>query len=258
MIEISLQGKTILVTGALGAIAKEVNRRLLEAGAQLILTDILEESVAVEKIAGYQYLSNNWTYQRLDVLDVDNINLTIKDLFSQFPRINIMIGLAGGCDMHPFATTKADDYNRIFNFNYFGQLNPTRAILAQWEKRGIGGHVIYTSSLVAGLPWVDLSAYISAKAGVEVLSKCLALEYASKGIRFNCVSPGHVAAGSSQLVYETDDDYRDKVNRVIPLGRLIRPESIADAFLFLCSPMGQDINGQIIKVDGGASIPKVG
>ncbi len=258
MIEISLQGQTILVTGALGAIATEVNRRLLQAGATLLLTDIFEATDASEKIAECRYPTQNWIYRRMDVLEADEVNLTVKSFFRDYPGINTLIGLAGGCGMHPFATTPPDDYSRIFNFNYWGQLNPTRAILQEWENTGIHGHVIYTSSLVAGLPWADLSAYISAKAAVEALSKCLALEYAGRGIRFNCVSPGHVAAGSSQQVYDTNEAYRNMVNRVIPLKRLIRPESIADMFLFLCSPMGQDINGQVIKIDGGASIPKVG
>lgn len=258
MVEISLKGQTILVTGALGAIATEVNRRLLQAGATLLLTDILEEAAAAEKIAACGYPTQHWAYRRMDVLDTGRVSTTIRELCESYPRIDTLIGLAGGCGMHPFATTAADEYTRIFNFNYQGQLNPTRAILREWETSGIPGHIIYTSSLVAGLPWVDLSAYISAKAAVEALSKCLALEYATRGIRFNCVSPGHVAAGSSQQVYETNEEYRTAVNRVIPLGRLIRPESIADMFLFLCSPMGQDINGQIIKIDGGASIPKVG
>lgn len=258
MVEISLKGQIILVTGALGAIATEVNRRLLQAGATLLLTDILEEAAAAEKIATAGYPARSWVYRRMDVLDAGQVDATIQSLFENYSRIDTMIGLAGGCGMHPFATTAADDYARIFNFNYQGQLNPSRAILKRWEAAGVAGHIIYTSSLVAGLPWVDLSAYISAKAAVEALSKCLALEYAARGIRFNCVAPGHVAAGSSQQVYEANEEYRNAVNRVIPLGRLIRPESIADMFLFLCSPMGQDINGQIIKIDGGASIPKVG
>lgn len=258
MIQISLKGQTILVTGALGAIAEVVNRRLLQAGATLILTDILGDDEAHERIAQWHYPGDSWIYKRMDVTDAENVNQVVTDIFKQNPQVNLMLGLAGGCGMHPFASTTADDYERIFTFNYFGQLHPTRAILTEWVRRSITGHIIYTSSLVAGLPWVDLSAYISAKAAVEAMSKCLALEYASKGIRFNCIAPGHVAAGSSHLVYKTDTTYRDMVNSVIPLGRLVRPESIADAFLYLCSEMGQDVNGQIIKVDCGASIPKIG
>ncbi len=258
MIQISLKGQKILVTGALGAIAEVVNRRLLQAGATLVLTDILEDSIALERLAQWDYPNHSWTYRYMDVTDAGNVKKAVADIFKQDPEINLMLGLAGGCAMHPFASTTSDEYERIFKFNYFGQLHPTRAILEEWVTRSINGHIIYTSSLVAGLPWIDLSAYITAKVAVEALSKCLALEYASRGIRFNCVAPGHVAAGSSHLVYKTDPTYRSMTNHVIPLGRLVRPESIADAFVYLCSEMGQDVNGQVIKVDCGASIPKVG
>ena len=258
MIQISLSGKTILITGALGAIAEIVSRRLLQAGATLILTDIIEDTEAEERIAKMHYPDDGWHYKKMDVTDVENVNDVIAYLFNQHLEINILIGLAGGCGMHPFKSTSVAEFNHIFTLNYFGQLNPTRKILTEWEERSIQGHIIYTSSLVASLPWIDLSAYISAKAGVESLSKCLALEYASKGIRFNCIAPGHVAAGSSFKVYETDSFYRDMTNHVIPLGHLVRPESIADAFVFLCSEMAKDMDGQVIKVDCGASIPKVG
>lgn len=258
MIQISLSDKTILVTGALGGIAAAVNQKLLQAGATLILTDIMEKTEAEDHIAKMHYPNHRWYYKKMDVTDATNVNEVITYLFNQHPEINILIGLAGGCGMHPFKSTSVDEFNQIFTLNYFGQLNPTRKVLKEWQERSIQGHIIYTSSLVASLPWVDLSAYISAKAGVESLSKCLALEYASMGIRFNCIAPGHVAAGSSLKVYETDPIYHDMTNHVIPLGRLVRPESIADAFVFLCSEMAKDMDGQVIKVDCGASIPKVG
>jgi NAD(P)-dependent dehydrogenase (short-subunit alcohol dehydrogenase family) len=67
-----------------------------------------------------------------------------------------------------------------------------------------------------------------------------------------------VAAGSPLKIYREDESYRKMVDRVVPLNRLVRPEAIADAFLWLCSSMAEDVNGQVIKVDLGMSIPKVG
>jgi NAD(P)-dependent dehydrogenase (short-subunit alcohol dehydrogenase family) len=231
---------------------------LLEAGARLLLTDILEPDVATERIRKRNYPDDQWTYRKIDVTDGREVNECVQQLFLQHPEIDLVIGLAGGCSMHPFSATSPEEFNRIFSFNYLGQVYVTRAVLSEWVQRRIAGHIIYTSSLVGSLPWVDLSAYCSAKAGIEMLSKCLALEYANNGIRFNCIAPGHVAAGSSQLVYETDLSYREMTDRVIPLKRRVDPQSVADAFVYLCSEMARDINGQVIKVDCGASIPKVG
>ena len=85
------------------------------------------------------------------------------------------------------------------------------------------------------------------------IARCMALEYAETGIRVNVVSPGNVAAGSSLKVFDEDPAYREFVLRV-SLGRRNSPESIADAFVFLCSPLANEINGQILSPDYGAGI----
>ncbi len=258
MITIDLSSTSILVTGALGAIAEHVVRRLHEAGADLILTDILEPAAAAERLEARKLQHDRIHYAPLDVTDDQKCEKALAEITAARGIPSIVIGLAGGCALHPFRSTAADEYERIFRFNYFGQINVTRAITRRWLERDIAGHFIYTSSLVATLPWVDLSAYNPAKAAVEMFARCMALEFAPQRMRFNCVAPGHTAAGTALHVYETDPVYRAMTDRVIPLQRLVKPQSIADAFLYLCSPMADDVNGQVIRVDCGASIPKVG
>jgi hypothetical protein len=91
-----------------------------------------------------------------------------------------------------------------------------------------------------------IPAYSSAKAALENFARSLALEYALTGIRVNVISPGNVAAGSSLKVFDEDPAYREFVLRV-SLGRRNSPESIADAFVFLCSPLAAEINGQVLS-----------
>lgn len=258
MIALDLSSRTILITGALGAIAEFINRRLLEGGARLILTDVVPEPTAQLRLEAMALPTNRWLYRQMDVTDPDMVSRATAAMFSELPTIDVLLGHAGGCALHPFASTSADEFERIVQFNFLGQIHVTRAVLREWVQRKTGGHIIYTSSLVGSLPWVDLTAYTASKAALEMFARCLALEHAACGIRCNCVAPGHVAAGSSLKVYEADPVYRRMVDRVIPLGRLIRPEAIADVFAWLCSPMADDVNGQVIRIDGGASIPKVG
>jgi NAD(P)-dependent dehydrogenase (short-subunit alcohol dehydrogenase family) len=103
------------------------------------------------------------------------------------------------------------------------------------------------------MPHSLISSYASAKAALENFARSLALEYAESGIRVNVVSPGNVAAGSSLKVFEEDPAYREFVLRV-SLGRRNSPKSIADAFVFLCSPLAREINGQILSPDYGGGI----
>jgi len=253
MITIDLSGKTILLTGAMGAIAEHMVRKLTEAGATLVLLDLKPPEQALQMLKGWNISSASYVYHSLDITDSVSLNQVVDASFERFPNMDTVLGHAGGCGLHPFATTSEAEYERIFRFNYFAQTYLTRAVFAQWVERKIPGHLIFTSSYVARVPHTLIPGYASAKAALENFARCMALEYASTGIRVNVVSPGLVAAGSALKVFEEDPAYREFVLRV-SLGKRNSPESIADAFLFLCSPLAAEINGQILSPDYGGGI----
>ncbi len=253
MISIDLSGKTILITGALGAIAEHMVRKLAASGATLVLTDIKTEEQAKRTLNEWQISSSSYLYFSADITDSSQVEAVVNAAFKKFPGMDTVIGHAGGCGLHPFASTSEADYEGIFRFNYFAQTYLARSVLARWVQRNITGHLIFTSSYVARMPHTQISSYASAKAALENFARSLALEYALTGIRVNVVSPGNVAAGSSLKVFEEDPAYREFVLRV-SLGRRNSPESIADAFVFLCSPLASEINGQILSPDYGAGI----
>jgi NAD(P)-dependent dehydrogenase (short-subunit alcohol dehydrogenase family) len=253
MITIDLSGKSILITGAMGAIAEFIVRKLATAGANLILIDIKPESAAKQTLHDWNIASESYVYFETDITDSAALDRVVNESFERFPTLDTVLGHAGGCGLHPFATTSEADYDRIFRFNYFAQVNLARAVFAQWIERKIAGHLIFTSSYVARMPHTQIPSYASAKAALENFARCMALEYADTGIRVNVVSPGNVAAGSSLKVFDEDPAYREFVLRV-SLGRRNSPESIADAFVFLCSPLATEINGQILSSDYGAGI----
>jgi len=253
MINIDLSGKSILLTGAMGAIAEPMVRKLTAAGATLVLVDIKPGEAARQTLGEWQIPPSSYLYFSTDITDSAALGHVVTESFRRFPALDTVLGHAGGCGLHPFATTSEADYDRIFRFNYFAQVNLTRAVFAQWIERKIPGHLIFTSSYVARTPHTQIPSYASAKAALENFARCMALEYAHTGIRVNVVSPGNVAAGSSLKVFDEDPAYREFVLRV-SLGRRNSPESIADAFVFLCSPLANEINGQILSPDYGAGI----
>jgi NAD(P)-dependent dehydrogenase (short-subunit alcohol dehydrogenase family) len=253
MIGIDLTGKTILVTGALGAIAEHMVKRLAASGATLVLTDIKPTADADRMLGEWQISPSSHLYLPADITDSKQVDSVVNAAFEKFPEMDTVIGHAGGCGLHPFATTSETDFERIFRFNYFAQTYLARAVLARWMQIKIAGHLIFTSSYVARMPHTKISAYASAKAALENFARSLALEYALTGIRVNVVSPGNVAAGSSLKVFDEDAAYREFVLRV-SLGRRNSPQSIADAFVFLCSSLAAEINGQVLSPDYGAGI----
>ena len=253
MIGIDLTGKTILITGALGAIAEHMVKRLAASGATLVLTDIKTKDHAERMLSEWGISPSSFLYFPADITDSKQVDNVVNAAVEKFPEMDTVIGHAGGCGLHPFATTSEGEYERIFRFNYFAQTYLARAVLAHWMENKISGHLIFTSSYVARMPHTQIPAYASAKAALENLARSLALEYALTGIRVSVVSPGNVAAGSSLKVFDEDPAYREFVLRV-SLGRRNSPQSIADAFVFLCSPLAAEINGQVLSPDYGAGI----
>lgn len=253
MIRIDLSDKVIFITGAMGAIAEHMVKRLCAAGARLVLVDLKPADEALEILKKWQISDQSFVYRSCDITDSAQLTRIVDESFEDFPQMDTALGHAGGCGLHPFATTPEAEFERIFRFNFLAQVYLTRAVFAQWVRRKIAGHLIFTSSYVARVPHTQIPAYASAKAALENFARCMALEYASSGIRVNVISPGNVAAGSSLKVFDEDPAYREFVLRV-SLGRRNSPESIADAFLFLCSSLGSEINGQILNADYGSGI----
>ena len=258
---ISLKGHTILLTGALGAISESIVQSLANAGAWLILTDLRSEREADSVLASWGIDRTQVHYQSLDVTDTVALESAIAALLVSFPECRTVIGHAGGCGLHPFLQSDAAEFEAIWRFNFVAQTSLARAVARAWSQgsdtRQKGGHIIFTSSYVARFPHRGISAYASAKAALECFARCLALELASHHIRCNLVSPGNVAVGSSLLVYESDPAYRAFVDRATPGGIRNTPQAVANAFLFLCSSLADEINGQTLSVDHGISIPKI-
>jgi NAD(P)-dependent dehydrogenase (short-subunit alcohol dehydrogenase family) len=253
MIPIDLSGKVILMTGAMGAIAEHMLRKLHAAGALLILLDLKAAEVAHETLRKGGISDQAYVYHPVDITDSERLTRVVDESFDRFPNMDTVLGHAGGCGLHPFDTTSESEFERIFRFNFLAQVSLTRAVFAQWVKRNTPGHMIFTSSYVARVPHTKIPAYASAKAALENFARCMALEYARAGIRVNVISPGNVAAGSSLKVFEEDAAYREFVLRV-SLGKRNSPEAIADAFVFLCSPLAAEISGQVLGADYGSGI----
>ncbi|MCU1242703.1 MAG: hypothetical protein JWO71_3429 [Candidatus Acidoferrum typicum] len=209
MISIDLSGKTILITGALGAIAEHMVRKLVASGATLVLTDIKAEEQAKRTLHDWQIPPSSYKYLAADITDSGQVDGVVNAAFDHLPDMDTVIGHAADASCilslaHRKPTLNASSASTISHrLIWLGprSRNGSSAILA--------GHLIFTSSYVARMPHSQISSYASAKAALENFARSLALEYAFAGIRVNVVSPGNVAAGSSLKVFEEDPAYRE-------------------------------------------------
>ena len=104
------------------------------------------------------------------------------------------------------------------------------------------------------MPWPEITPYTASKAAMKALMRGFARELASYRIRANAVAPGIVAVGMARRQWDTEPSYRARAEKAIPLGYMQPPESVAHAFVFLCSPMADYMTGSVLLVDGGCSL----
>jgi len=251
-----LEGRVAIVAGAGGGgIGAEVSRTLAAAGAAVVAVDV-ERSRAEEVCSQIADRDGRAHPVEADVCADGSALRIVSEARDAFGRIDVLVNVAGGMHAHaewrPLIDWTDTDWDRIvaLNLRYVFQL--ARAVIPVMIEQGEGGAIVNITSIsgVFGAP--NHSAYGAAKAGLIHLTRTLCLEYGAHGIRANAVSPGAIetAATASAL----DEAQRAHLATVTPLGRPGRPEEIANTVLFLASPMGSFISGQMLLVDGGASV----
>ena len=169
-------------------------------------------------------------------------------------RLDIAIGnQAIGYGM-PFLDLTLEQWNQHMEVNLTGCFNVGQAAARLMVQRGTQGRILFTGSWVMEVPWPEISAYSTTKAGVRMLARSMARELATYGIRVNVIAPGIVYAGLAKHQLETEPQYARRVKGIIPLGDLQTPEQIAQATAFLCSDGASQMTGSVLLIDGGCSL----
>jgi NAD(P)-dependent dehydrogenase (short-subunit alcohol dehydrogenase family) len=190
-----------------------------------------------------------------DVSKEKQVKAAVAATVKKFGRIDALVNNAGVAVFKPFLATTLADWEHVLGTNLTGAFICAQACAPVMLKSG-GGAIVSIAS-ISGLRASTLRvAYGTSKAGIIQLTKQLAAELGTQGIRANCVAPGPVDTDMAKLVHSVAirQDYHD----IIPLNRYGTPEEIADAVGFLCSPAAAYVNGQVLAVDGGFESMGVG
>jgi len=244
----SLQGKTALVTAAGAGIGRASALALARLGADVIAADI--DGAAVESLAAG---ADRITARRLDVTDAD----AIAALVAAAPPIGILVNCAGW--VHDGAILDCDDaaWDRSFDLNAKAMFRITKAVLPGMLAQG-GGSIINIASVVSSLKGAPRRfAYGASKAAIIGMTKAIAADYVGQGVRCNAICPGTVESPSLQQRLAATGDY-DKAHAAFtarqPMGRLGKPEEIAEMVCYLAGGLSAFTTGQAFAVDGGWSI----
>jgi NAD(P)-dependent dehydrogenase (short-subunit alcohol dehydrogenase family) len=248
---ISFEGKVALVTGAASGLGLATAKAFAESGASVALADWNENAVrsAADELTAQGHKAIAIC---CDVSDDAQVEAMVKQTVATFGHLDAAYNNAGVQNvLAETADTTREDYERVMGINLRGEWSCMKFELRQMRKQRSGA-IVNCSSLGGLVGGAERGIYHAAKHGILGFTKSAALEYASRGIRINAICPGLIwTPMADQMVAAGQGEALKAMEKSVPMGRVGRPEEIANAVLWLCSDAASYVTGQSISVDGG-------
>jgi len=244
------EGKVALVTGGAAGLGLATALAFAREGASVVIADVKEEAgqAAVQKITD---TGGKAIFVKTDVSRAEEVKMLIDKTVETFGRLDCAFNNAG---IEGKSASTADcteeNWDRVININLKGLWLCMKYEIPQMLKQG-GGAIVNMSSVAGLVGFEGMPAYCASKGGVIQLTKTAALEYARNGIRVNAVCPGGIETEMIERVATTSPEMRENLINMHPIGRLGRPEEVADVVLWLCSDESSFVTGYPVAIDGG-------
>lgn len=245
----SVAARTAIVTGASSGIGRAVAASLAEDGYDVGITWSENREGATATVAQIEATGRRAATVQVDLRRTDEIESATRRLADELGAVDVLVCNAGINRRAEALEETHGAWSDVLAVNLTGPWLGARALIPRMIERGVGGRIIFVTSILAFEPLAGGGAYCASKAGLEALGRVLALELAPHGILVNTVAPGHTA---TPMNYGSDVPNAYQTERpVIPLGRPAEPSEIAAAVTFLASPAASYLTGSSLLVDGG-------
>lgn len=246
----ALSGKVAIITGGTRGIGLATAETFLKNGAKVAIFGSREESVtkALDQLKKADFDPANFRGYWPNLSDYQAVTDTISQVITDFGKIDILVNNAGISADKPTELTDTSEFDKIIDLNLNAAFRVTRAVVPHMQERG-EGVILNTSSMVSIYGQPAGVGYPASKFGINGLTKSLARELASDGIRVNAVAPGII---NTDMVASLPASTIEPLIKTIPLGRIGEPTDIANAFLYLASDLASYVTGEILSVDGCA------
>lgn len=246
----SLAGKVALVTGGTRGIGFAAARALALAGAAVMVSSRKEANCEAAE-AELRGAGADAASIAAHAAREDDVQRMVAATLERFGRIDVLVANAGiNPSFDALTDLPEDSWGRILDTNLGAPLRLARHGL---KHVGAGGAMVLVSSVNAAVGFKGAGAYGISKAGVEAMTRQLAVEWAERGIRVNAVQPGTTRTDMVRRLVERED-FREDLMRTTPLRRLAEPEDVGSVIAFLASEAARHMTGQVLTIDGGQSI----
>lgn len=247
-----LEGQVAVVTGGSRGIGRAICLRLAAAGADVVVNYFLNHEAAEKAAAEVRSHGVRAHVVQADMKDPGQIRKLFSEVEAHFGGLDILVSNAASGVFRPVNDLTVKHWDWMMNTHPRAFLLCAQAAVPL--MRGRKGRIVAVSSIGSQRAIPQYAGMGVSKGALETLTRYLAVEFAPIGIAVNAVSGGAVATESWRQLPEAESIIED-IRRKTPAGRIARPEDIADAVLFLCSPQAEMIRGQVLLVDGGYSLP---
>jgi 3-oxoacyl-[acyl-carrier protein] reductase len=241
-----LKEKVAIVSGGSGDLGSAICMRLAKAGAKVALTYRADQKEATEVVDAIEAISGTAVAEAVDIIDYDNVSEFVKRIVAKWGRLDILVNAVGAKDPATLFEMTPQQFDHVLDVNLKGYFNFIRAAATVFREQN-GGKVVNVASLLATQGSSALND-VAAKMGVIGLTLASARELGPYDVNVNAVAPGMVETAA--LKGTPAEDVEKAISRSV-LGRLAKPEEVADVVIFLCSAKARHITGEVIRVDGG-------
>ncbi len=251
-------GKVAIVTGGAMGIGEATARKVAELGASVAVLD-LDRDAGRKSAAAIATNGHICEFFACNVGVGSEVSQAVAEVVSKYGALDILISNAGIQLYGDAVTTSEEDWDRLMGINLKGCFLMAKYAVPHMSERG--GAIVIVGSVQSMTAISNSVAYVASKHGLLGLTRAMSLDYASKGIRVNCVCPGTIDTPMLRWAAGLSDDPEKVIqtcNHMHPLGRIGKPEEVADAIVYLASPMASFITGAALLVDGGMLVPAGG
>ncbi|WP_454918860.1 SDR family oxidoreductase [Xanthobacter sediminis] len=247
----SMEGKVVVITGAASGIGRAAAGLFVKDGAKVVIAD----TNTAEAKAAEAALGPSAAAIATDVSKAEDVKAMVAFALARFGRIDVLVNNAGFGFTGTVVSIAEEDWDRLMAVNLKGMFLCAKHVIPVMAAEG-GGAIVNTGSYTALVGIADRAAYVASKGGVVALTRAMALDHVKDNIRVNCVAPGTVHSPYFDRMFAAAADpaaMKAALDARAPMGRMGKPEEIAEAIVWLASDKSRFATGSVLTIDGGSS-----